>query len=104
MCITIGFFYIYSLAVKRLPFSRLQIPLADFSRPLMIANSPSLKGTYLCIKGNPFVMHKRLREPACDSQSAKGKPQKLITSGFSEHSANYAVFSAMYIKILSSKY
>jgi hypothetical protein len=34
---------------------------------------------------------------------AKGKPREQITSGFSEFSANYAVFSAMYIKILSSK-
>jgi hypothetical protein len=49
-------------------------------------------------------MRKRLREPAYDAQTAKGKPQKLITSGFREPSANYAVFRAMYIKILSSKY
>jgi hypothetical protein len=47
-------------------------------------------------------MHKRLREPACDAQTAKGNPRKLITSGFGEHFANYAVFSAMYIKMLSS--
>ncbi len=49
-------------------------------------------------------MRKRLRESACDTQTAKGKPRKLITSGFSENSANYAVFIEMYIKILSSKY
>jgi hypothetical protein len=55
-------------------------------------------------KGNPFVMSKRLRKPACDAQTAKGKPWKQITSGYSESSANYAMFSAMYIKILSSKY
>ncbi len=47
-------------------------------------------------------MRKRLRKPACDARTAKGKPRKQITSGFSELSANYAVFSAMYIKILSS--
>jgi hypothetical protein len=41
------------------------------------------------------------REAVCDAQTAKGKPRKQITSGFSELSANYAVFSAMYIKILS---
>jgi hypothetical protein len=33
---------------------------------------------------------------------AKRKPRRQITCGFSEFSANYAVFSAMYIKILSS--
>jgi hypothetical protein len=44
-------------------------------------------------------MHKRLREPAFDAQTVKGK---LITSGFSEHSENYAVFGAIYIKIISS--
>jgi hypothetical protein len=49
-----------------------------------------------------LVMHKQLREPACDAQTAKGNLQKLITSSFSEHSANYAVFSVVYIKILSS--
>jgi hypothetical protein len=43
-------------------------------------------------------------EAACDAQTAKGKPRKQIASGFSEPFANYAVFSAMYIKILSSKY
>jgi hypothetical protein len=48
-------------------------------------------------------MHKWLHESTCDAQTAKGNPQKLITSGFNEHSANYAVFSTMYIKILSSK-
>jgi hypothetical protein len=47
-------------------------------------------------------MRKRLRKPACDAPTAKGKPRKQITSGFSELSANYAVFSAMYIKIVSS--
>jgi hypothetical protein len=47
-------------------------------------------------------MRKRLRKPACDAQTAKGKQRKQITGGFSELSANYAVFSAMYIKILSS--
>jgi hypothetical protein len=41
------------------------------------------------------------REAACDAQTAKGKPQKQITSGFCELSANYAMFSAMYNKILS---
>jgi hypothetical protein len=51
---------------------------------------------------NPLVVHKQLSEPTCDAQTAKGNPQKLITSGFSEYSANYAVFSAMYIKSLSS--
>ncbi len=39
---------------KQLPFSRLQIPLADFMRPLIIANSSS-----------------GLREPACSLQAAK---------------------------------
>jgi hypothetical protein len=53
-------------------------------------------------KENPFVMGKQLRKPACDARTAKGKPRKQITIGFSELSANYAVFSAMYIKILSS--
>ncbi len=53
-------------------------------------------------KENPFVMRKWLRKPACDARTAKGKPRKQITSGFSELSANYAVFNAMYIKILSS--
>jgi hypothetical protein len=53
-------------------------------------------------KGNPLVMHKRLREPTCDAQTAKGKTRKLITCSFSEHSENYAGFGAMYIKILSS--
>jgi hypothetical protein len=43
-------------------------------------------------------------EAACDAQTAKGKLQKQITSGFCEPFANYPVFSAMYIKILSSKY
>jgi hypothetical protein len=47
-------------------------------------------------------MRKRLRKPACDAQTAKGKPRKQITSGFGELSENYAVFSAMYIKNLSS--
>jgi hypothetical protein len=53
-------------------------------------------------KENPFVMRKRQRKPACHAQTTKGKPRKQITSSFSEFSANYAVFSAMYIKILSS--
>jgi hypothetical protein len=66
---------------KRLPFSRLRIPLADFTRLLIIAKS--LSG---------------YREPACASQAAKGKPRKQITSSFSEPFANYAVYSAMYIK------
>ncbi len=48
------------------------------------------------------MMGKQLRKPACDARTAKGKPRKQITIGFSELSANYAVFSAMYIKILSS--
>jgi hypothetical protein len=61
---------------KRLPFRRLRIPLADFTRPLIIANSPS-----------------GYKEAACDAQTAKGKPQKQITSGFSEPFENYAVFS-----------
>jgi hypothetical protein len=43
-------------------------------------------------------------EAACDAQTAKGQPRKQIRSGFSEPFANYAVFSAMYIEILSSKY
>jgi hypothetical protein len=43
-------------------------------------------------------------EPACASQAAKGKQPKQITRDFSEPFANYAVFSVMYIKILSSKY
>jgi hypothetical protein len=47
-------------------------------------------------------MRKRLRKPACDARTTKGKPKKQIISGFCELSANYAVFSAMYIKILSS--
>jgi hypothetical protein len=47
-------------------------------------------------------MRKRLRKPACDARTAEGKPRKQITSGCSELSANYALFSAMYIKILSS--
>jgi hypothetical protein len=53
-------------------------------------------------KDDPFVMRKRLRKPACDARAAKEKLRKQITSGFSELSANYAVFSAMYIKIVSS--
>jgi hypothetical protein len=53
-------------------------------------------------KGNLLVMRKWLRKPAFDARTAKGKPKKQIPSGFSELSANYAVFSAMYIKILSS--
>jgi hypothetical protein len=53
-------------------------------------------------KENLFVMRKRLRKPACDARTAKGKPWKQITSGFSELSASYAVFSAIYAKILSS--
>jgi hypothetical protein len=56
-----------------------------------------LKGTCLCITSSE-------REAACDAQMAKGKPQKQITSGFSEPFANYAAFSAMCINILSSKY
>ncbi len=47
-------------------------------------------------------MHKQLRKPACDAQTAKGNPQKLFTSSFSEHSPNYALFSATYFNILSS--
>jgi hypothetical protein len=47
-------------------------------------------------------MCKQLRKPACDARTAIGKPRKQIISGFSELSANYAVFSAIYIKILSS--
>ncbi len=43
-------------------------------------------------------MNKRLREPACDAQAAEGNPQKLITSDFSEHSENYAVFRAWTLK------
>jgi hypothetical protein len=41
------------------------------------------------------------KEAACDALTAKGKPLKQITSGFSEPFANYAVFSVMYIKILT---
>jgi hypothetical protein len=48
------------------------------------------------------MMLKQLRKPTCYEQTAKGKPRKQITSGFSELSANYAVISAMYIKILYS--
>jgi hypothetical protein len=44
------------------------------------------------------------RETASDAQTAKGKPQKQITSGFSEPFAKYAVFSMMHIKKISSKY
>ncbi len=51
------------------------------------------------VKENPFVMCKQLRKPACDARTSKGKPRKQITSHFSELSENYAVFSAMYIKI-----
>jgi hypothetical protein len=40
-------------------------------------------------------------EAVSDAQTAKVNPRKQITSGFSELSANYAVFSAMCIKILS---
>ncbi len=46
-------------------------------------------------------MRKRLREPAYDARTAKVNPWKLITSGISEQSANYALFGAMCIKILS---
>jgi hypothetical protein len=53
-------------------------------------------------KENPLVMCKRLRKPASDARMAKGKLRKQITSSFSEFSANYVVFTAMYIKILSS--
>jgi hypothetical protein len=44
------------------------------------------------------------REAAWDAQTAEVKPQKQITSGYSEPFAKYAVFNVMYIKILSSKY
>jgi hypothetical protein len=44
------------------------------------------------------------RELACASQAAKGKQRKQITSGFGEPFSIYAVFSTMYINILSSKY
>jgi hypothetical protein len=47
-------------------------------------------------------MHKWLKELACDAQAAKGNGWKLISSGFSEHSANYEMFCAMYNKVLSS--
>jgi hypothetical protein len=52
------------------------------------------------------VHQKRLKkgEATCDAQTAKGKPRKQITSGFSEPFENYAVFCAMNIKILSLKY
>jgi hypothetical protein len=40
-------------------------------------------------------------EAACDARTAKGKPRKQIKSGFSESFENYAVFCAMFIKILS---
>jgi hypothetical protein len=79
---------------KRLPFSGLQIPLADFTMPL-IHNSKfpkRLKGTCLCITSSERVA-------SYDAQTAKEKPRKQITSGSSEPFANYAVFSAMYIKL-----
>jgi hypothetical protein len=79
---------------KRLPFSRLRIPMASLRRRLY-------KQIPQVAKENPCVMRKRLRKPACDARMAKGKPRKQLTSGFSELSANYAVFSTMYIKILS---
>jgi hypothetical protein len=79
-------------------------PLEDFMRPLLIANSPSGYREPACAaqatKWNPLVMHNRKMEPACDAQMAKENLRKLTTSDFSEHSANYAVFSAIYIKIL----
>jgi hypothetical protein len=55
-------------------------------------------------------MHKRLMEPSCDAQVAKGNllvmHQRLkeilgSTSGFSERYENYKIFCVMYIKILS---
>jgi hypothetical protein len=55
-------------------------------------------------KGNLLMHHKLLKGTACDAETAKGKPRKQITSGFSEPFAIYAVFSSMHIKILSSKY
>jgi hypothetical protein len=87
-------------------FSHLGIPLADFVRSLLIANTISGLREPACAsqgaKVSPLVMHKQLSEPACDAQMAKGSLGKLITSGFSEHTANHAVFSVMYIKTLSS--
>jgi hypothetical protein len=53
-------------------------------------------------KGNPLAMHKQLREATCDAQAAKGNLRKLIKSSFSERPANYEVFCAMNIKVLSS--
>jgi hypothetical protein len=50
----------------------------------------------------PVCDAQRLREPACDAQTATGTLRKLITSGFGENSVNYAVFSAKYIEILYS--
>jgi hypothetical protein len=38
----------------------------------------------------------------CDAQADKGNWWKLISSGFSEHSANYEMFCAVYNKVLSS--
>jgi hypothetical protein len=79
----------------RLPFSRLQINLVD--EAAYNGKFPKrLKGTCLCITSGQ-------REAACDAQMATGKPRKKVTSGFREPFANYAVFSMMYIKILSSK-
>jgi hypothetical protein len=69
--------------------------MEDFARPLTLPISQAAKE-------NPFVMRKWPRKPSCNARTAKGKPRNQITSGFSELSANYAVFSAMYINILSS--
>jgi hypothetical protein len=86
-------------------FSRLCItssfPLAASEFLWWILRGRLCKQIHQAAKDYPFVMRKRLRKPACDAQTAKGKPRKQITDGFSELSANYAVFSVMYFKILS---
>jgi hypothetical protein len=94
------------VALLHIFFSRLFItsgfPLAACEFLWRILRGRLYKQIPQAAKENPFVMRKRLRKPACDARTAKGKPRKQITSGFSELSANYAVFSAMCIKILSS--
>jgi hypothetical protein len=97
--ITSGFFNLYSLAActsQAASLSPLVNSFDGFYEAAYKSKFPKrLKGTCLCITSG-------YREAACDAQKAKGKPRKQITSDFSEPFANYAVFSAMYIKKFSS--
>jgi hypothetical protein len=94
------------VALLHIFFSRLCItsgfPLAAYEFLWRILRGRLYKQIPQAAKDYPFVMRKRLRKPTFDARMAEGKPRKQITSGFSELSANYAVFSAMHIEILSS--